>query len=146
MHPHHEAAIERVVAQLRADPEVKALLLAGSIAHGFQSADSDVDLLIVVSDAERGSEPARFAFEDAHVSSRSRLIEARQHQHPDPRERGRGHGDRGNSAEPRDFGRASAASISARWARRARAESAVSSSSSERLMSARASRARPVLK
>ena len=65
MHPHHEAAIERVVAQLRADPEVKALLLAGSIAHGFQSADSDVDLLIVVSDAERGSEPARFAFQDA---------------------------------------------------------------------------------
>jgi len=29
-------------------PALRALLLAGSIAHGFEQADSDVDLLIVV--------------------------------------------------------------------------------------------------
>jgi hypothetical protein len=107
MHPHHQAAIERVTGRLRGDPEVEALLLGGSIAHGFESAASDVDLLIVVSDtdhearlregrvqfltaegcswpggyvegkfvspgflaklARSGSEPARFAFQDARV-------------------------------------------------------------------------------
>jgi hypothetical protein len=86
---------------------VEALLLGGSIAHGFESPESDVDLLIVVSDrdygarreagalqfwtaegcewpggyaegkyvgrsflarvAASGSEPARFAFQDARV-------------------------------------------------------------------------------
>jgi predicted nucleotidyltransferase len=107
MHPHHQAAIERVTEQLRGDPEVQALLLGGSIAHGFEGPGSDVDLLIVVSDADHaarlregrvqfattegcdwpggyvegkyvgpaflesvarsGSEPARFAFQDARV-------------------------------------------------------------------------------
>ena len=107
MEPHHERAIERVTETLRADPEVRALLLGGSIAHGFARPESDVDLLIVVSDedraarlregrmqfttadgcdwpggyaegkyvspdfladvARRGSEPARFAFQDARV-------------------------------------------------------------------------------
>ena len=50
MHPHHRAAVERVTERLRADPEVQALLLAGSIAHGFAREDSDVDLLVVVGD------------------------------------------------------------------------------------------------
>jgi hypothetical protein len=107
MHPHHARAIERVARQLERDPEVQALLLGGSIAHGFERPESDVDLLIVVSDAdcearlregrtqfvtaegcewpggyvegkylgprllaetaERGSEAARFAFQDARV-------------------------------------------------------------------------------
>jgi hypothetical protein len=107
MHPHHRRAIERVSEALRGDPEVQALLLGGSIAHGFESPGSDIDLLIVVSDADhaarlaegrvqfwtaegcdwpggyaegkylgpgflaqvaqRGSEPARFAFQDARV-------------------------------------------------------------------------------
>lgn len=107
MHPHHRTAIDRVTERLRADPEVQALLLGGSIAHGFERPDSDVDLMLVVSDAdhaarlrdghvqywtregcdwpggyaegkyvspgflaqvaERGSEPARFAFQDARV-------------------------------------------------------------------------------
>jgi hypothetical protein len=53
VHPHHQAAIERVTASLRGDPEVLALLLGGSIAHGFERAESDVDLLLVVSDADR---------------------------------------------------------------------------------------------
>lgn len=52
MHDHHARAIERVAARLRAEPELQALLLGGSIAHGFESPESDVDLLIVVSDAD----------------------------------------------------------------------------------------------
>jgi hypothetical protein len=107
MHPHHERAIAHASELLRRDPEVRALLLGGSIAHGFESPASDVDLLIVVSDpdhdarmregrmqwstaeacdwpggyvegkyvspgflaevARAGSEPARFAFQDARV-------------------------------------------------------------------------------
>ena len=107
MHPHHARAIEAVTATLRRDPALRALLLGGSIAHGFERPDSDVDLLIVVDDAEytarmregrvqfatnegcewpggyaegkyvsprflaevarSGSEPARFAFQDARV-------------------------------------------------------------------------------
>ena len=107
VHPHHQKAIDHTVDRLRADPEVQALLLAGSIAHGFASPKSDVDVLIVVSDpahearlregrmqyasaegceweggyvdgkyvspgflenvARSGSEPARFAFQDACI-------------------------------------------------------------------------------
>jgi Nucleotidyltransferase domain len=107
VHLHHQKAIERVTERFRADPEVQALLLGGSIAHGFESPESDVDLLIVVADrdyearlrrgalqfvtadgcewkggyaegkyvglsflaqvAASGSEPARFAFQDARV-------------------------------------------------------------------------------
>ena len=107
MHSHHRAAVERVTERLRADPELLALLLAGSLAHGFARAGSDVDLLLVVPDevhearrlagdlqfstaegcdwpggyvegkyvspgflakvAASGSEPARFAFQDARL-------------------------------------------------------------------------------
>jgi hypothetical protein len=107
MQPHHRAAIAHASERLRADPAVQALLLGGSLAHGFERPESDVDLLIVVSDAEHearlregrvqylsaegcdwpggyvegkylgpaflaqvahsGSEPARFAFQDARV-------------------------------------------------------------------------------
>jgi hypothetical protein len=107
MFDHHRQALEIVVAKLSADPHVEAVLLAGSIAHGYAQAASDVDLMIVVNDedferrqaggdmlyferescsydggyidgkymnrdfirlvAERGSEPARFAFKDARV-------------------------------------------------------------------------------
>jgi len=107
LHPHHQKAIDHSVARFRADPEVQALLLAGSIAHGFASPESDLDVLIVVPDPEHearlregrmqyasadgcdweggyvdgkyvspgfleqvarsGSEPARFAFQDARI-------------------------------------------------------------------------------
>jgi predicted nucleotidyltransferase len=107
MHPHHAESIHNVVAHFQQRPEVAALLLGGSIAHGFAGPASDVDVLIVISDeayqerlargdltfytrefcsypegyvdgkylrpaflrqvAERGSEPARFAFLDAQV-------------------------------------------------------------------------------
>ncbi len=105
--PHHRETIERTVQHFAGDPEVKGLILAGSIAHGFCTASSDVDVMIVVSEqdlrereqrgrtcffsrelctyeagyvdgkyvsdallrdvAARGSEPARFAFQDAEL-------------------------------------------------------------------------------
>ena len=107
MHPHHIHSIENVTAYFQRDPEVLALLLGGSIAHGFETEASDIDLMIFVSDAdhatrfaenrihffntelttypggyvdgkysthrfvqevaERGSEPARFAFAGSRV-------------------------------------------------------------------------------
>jgi predicted nucleotidyltransferase len=49
---HHRATIDRAVARLRARNDVLAVLVAGSIAHGFATESSDVDLLIVVPDNE----------------------------------------------------------------------------------------------
>jgi predicted nucleotidyltransferase len=107
MLPHHEESIRNAVAYFERLSEVEALLLGGSIAHGLAQPESDVDVLILVSEehyaersrneelmffsrelstypggyvdgkyvrtafleevAERGSEPARFAFQDAWV-------------------------------------------------------------------------------
>lgn len=102
---HHVAALAHLRALLGADPNVLALLLGGSLAHGFAGEHADVDFIAVVTDedyrrraaegrltvagpdgcdypggytdgkfvdvaflaqvADRGSEPARFAFQDA---------------------------------------------------------------------------------
>ena len=52
MHPHHIQTIQNVKEYFQRDPEVLALLLSGSIAHGFQTATSDVDIMIFVSEEE----------------------------------------------------------------------------------------------
>jgi predicted nucleotidyltransferase len=52
MHPHHTESIQRVTEYFQRDSEVLALLLGGSIAHGFETATSDVDIMIFVSDEE----------------------------------------------------------------------------------------------
>jgi predicted nucleotidyltransferase len=107
LYAHHAETIQRVVEHFQSDGEVEALLLGGSVAHGFERPESDIDVLIIVSDerhaqrsrlgqlafyspelctypegyvdgkylspgllqllAEKGSEPARFAFQDAGV-------------------------------------------------------------------------------
>jgi len=107
MYPHHSQTIENVKEYFQRDPAVLALLLSGSIAHGFETPASDVDILIFLTEqeyqkrlqagqvtffntelstypggyvdgkylsldfvrqvAERGSEPARFAFEGSQV-------------------------------------------------------------------------------
>jgi hypothetical protein len=104
---HHRRALERLVDSLARDPANLALLLGGSLAHGYARPDSDIDVLQVVgreqmerlrgegrltwSDpslceweggyvdakyvdtdlledvAERGSEPARYAYQDARI-------------------------------------------------------------------------------
>jgi len=107
MYPHHTESIQNVKEYFQRDPEVLALLLSGSIAHGFQSPTSDVDIMIILSEQdyqrrfhrgqltffntelctyengyvdgkylslnflkqvlEKGSEPARFAFEGSQI-------------------------------------------------------------------------------
>jgi len=52
MHAHHIQSIQNVKEYFQRDPEVLALLLGGSIAHGFESPTSDVDIMILVSDAD----------------------------------------------------------------------------------------------
>src|SRR5436189_6323837 len=51
-HAHHQATIQRTIDHFQAQPEVLALLLGGSIAHGWAQPTSDVDILIIVSDEE----------------------------------------------------------------------------------------------
>jgi predicted nucleotidyltransferase len=107
MHSHHSQAIQNVKEYFARDPEVLALLLSGSIAHGCEGPTSDVDIMIFVSEEddqghfqtgqlhffntdlctyeggyvdgkyqsvnfvkqvlEKGSEPARFAFEGSQI-------------------------------------------------------------------------------
>ncbi len=107
MEAHHADSIRNVVRHFEADPSIQALLLGGSLAHGFAQPDSDLDLALIVSSeefarrrvenrmtlvnhtlctypggyvdakymdtgflrtvAERGSEPARFAFDGAQI-------------------------------------------------------------------------------
>ncbi len=52
MYPHHTQSIQNVTEYFQRDPEVMALLLGGSIAHGFETPTSDVDIMILVSDED----------------------------------------------------------------------------------------------
>ena len=52
MHPHHTQSIQNVTEYFQRDPEVLALLLGGSIAHGFETPTSDVDIMIFVTDED----------------------------------------------------------------------------------------------
>ncbi len=52
MYPHHTRSIQNVTDYFQRDPQVIALLLGGSIAHGFETASSVVDIMILVSDEE----------------------------------------------------------------------------------------------
>jgi len=63
MDPHHSQSIQNVTEYFQKDPEVLALLLSGSIAHGFQSASSDVDIMIFVSEEDHQK---RFQTEQLH--------------------------------------------------------------------------------
>jgi predicted nucleotidyltransferase len=116
--PQHERLLARACERFSSDPELLGLVVGGSVAHGLASPSSDLDVMLVFSDAEaeariergqltvfddtladyeggcldgkvttlafidevaeRGSEPARWAFEDAFVAfSRVSGLEAR---------------------------------------------------------------------
>lgn len=70
MFPHHEAAIARTVERFSAEPAVLGLLLGGSIAHGFETEGSDVDVMLVVSNEDFDSRLARLdtAFADVELA------------------------------------------------------------------------------
>ncbi len=107
MFENHEETIRNVTRRFKEQKDVIALIVGGSVAHGFAGEKSDVDIMILVSDedyknrmetgnvtyhdtedctydegyidgkyvsveflkmvAEKGSEPARFAFQDAVI-------------------------------------------------------------------------------
>lgn len=50
--PHHAATCRNIAAAFEREPEVVAVLLAGSIAHGYARPDSDVDIAIIVTPEE----------------------------------------------------------------------------------------------
>lgn len=52
MEPHHAASVRNLVREFENDATVSALILGGSIAHGFARPDSDIDISIVVSREE----------------------------------------------------------------------------------------------
>jgi predicted nucleotidyltransferase len=49
MEPHHEESINNLVIEMKTDDSILALILGGSLAHGFAGQDSDIDVAIVVS-------------------------------------------------------------------------------------------------
>jgi predicted nucleotidyltransferase len=107
MELHHRESIRNLTQAFQAERSVRALILGGSLAHGFARPDSDIDVAIVVSAkelarrraegrlhynnrafctypegyvdgkyideaflrlvAKRGSDPARYAFQDARI-------------------------------------------------------------------------------
>lgn len=50
MYPHHKTAIDRITNKLKEKEEILAVIVGGSVAHGFAKEDSDIDLMLVVSD------------------------------------------------------------------------------------------------
>lgn len=52
MFPHHQATLQRAIDYFQVQPGIQALLLAGSIAHGFAQESSDVDVLMIVTEDE----------------------------------------------------------------------------------------------
>lgn len=52
MFTHHQEAINKVIEILKEDKEIIALIFGGSIAHQFAKEDSDVDIMIVVSEED----------------------------------------------------------------------------------------------
>src|SRR5690348_16247373 len=52
MYPHHAESIQNVKAFFEQDAEVLALLLGGSISHGFAGLASDVDIMLIVSEPD----------------------------------------------------------------------------------------------
>ncbi len=52
MLPHHARSIENLTSALADEPSILALILGGSLAHGFARPDSDIDVTLVVSSEE----------------------------------------------------------------------------------------------
>jgi predicted nucleotidyltransferase len=69
--PHHLATCRNVVAEFERQPEVLAVLLAGSIAHGHARPDSDVDIAIVVTpdEFERRAAAGRLTYFDQSLAT-----------------------------------------------------------------------------
>ncbi len=52
MEKHHQESIDKFLEIYKKDPSILAILLGGSIAHGFAQSDSDIDILILAESNE----------------------------------------------------------------------------------------------
>ncbi len=52
MYPNHQRTIQRVIEHFKDDPHFIALLIGGSVAKGWASAASDVDIVLIATDEE----------------------------------------------------------------------------------------------
>ncbi len=61
---HHEESIEKFITRYQDDPAILAILLGGSLAHGFAKPESDVDIMLIVeeSDYQRRKDENKLAF------------------------------------------------------------------------------------
>jgi hypothetical protein len=71
MFPQHAATVSNIIAHFATCEEVLAVVLTGSIAHGFCRQDSDVDIAVVVdqSDFERRKSVGELTFYDTSLCS-----------------------------------------------------------------------------
>lgn len=51
-YPHHRQSVLNLRDELMNDESIRALILGGSICHGYERADSDIDCMLLVDDAE----------------------------------------------------------------------------------------------
>ncbi|HEY7199973.1 MAG TPA: nucleotidyltransferase domain-containing protein [Candidatus Dormibacteraeota bacterium] len=52
MRAHHQRVVQRLVDQFQDDPRFPAMIVGGSVARGWASDDSDVDVMLVATDEE----------------------------------------------------------------------------------------------
>ena len=52
MYEHHAAAIENITEKLKARKDILGIIVGGSVAHGFAGEDSDIDLMLVLSEQD----------------------------------------------------------------------------------------------
>ncbi|MCG8372529.1 MAG: nucleotidyltransferase domain-containing protein [Balneolales bacterium] len=63
--PHHQQAIDNLIAEYENDPRFPALIIGGSVAKGCARDDSDVDFMVVANDEEFGQ---RLATNDLFIN------------------------------------------------------------------------------
>lgn len=52
MYNHHKMAIETITNKLKSRDEILGIIVGGSVAHGFANENSDIDLMLVLSDKD----------------------------------------------------------------------------------------------
>jgi hypothetical protein len=80
MFKNHKAAIKNISEKFIKNEEVSALLIGGSIAHGFEEENSDVDIMIIVSEedyARKGKNRALHYYETESCDYESGYIDGK---------------------------------------------------------------------
>ncbi|HRW35697.1 MAG TPA: hypothetical protein P5107_11655 [Thermotogota bacterium] len=49
---HHADTIQRIINKLKKSEDIRDVFVCSSIAHGFETQKSDVDLMLVISDTD----------------------------------------------------------------------------------------------